>query len=202
MLTRNRDDQIALVTQLTSAQEKLQTDLAALRSQVASERKELAQTPAASITQTQGTNTALAGLQDEIRRLEVQRLGITQPGGFTPQAPQVRALDAQIAGLRERLAALPAMTTSVSVGPSPFHQSLQEKIADLEAQVPVIQTQRALNNAALTKAASQVGDYAGLELTLDRLTRRHDTAQAEDRNFSDQLNDLIYGRRPIMRQRG
>lgn len=190
VLTRNRDDQIALVMELTNAQAKLQSDLAALRSQIAAERKELTQIPAAAVTQTHGTNTALAGLQDEIRKLEVQRLGMIQPGGFTPQAPPVRSLDAQIVGLQERLASLPQLTTSVSIGPSTFHQNLGEKIADLEAQVPVLQTQLALNNAALATAASQVGDYAGLELTLDRLTRRHDTAQAEDHNFSDQLNDL------------
>ena len=190
VLTRNRDDQIALVTELTGAQQKLQSDLAALRSQIASERRELNRTPATIETQTHGTNTVIAGLQDEVRKLEVQRLGMVQPGGWTSEAPPVRALDAQIAGLRERLASQPALATSVSIGPSTFYQSLQEKIADLEAQLPVVQTQMALNNAVLNKAASEVGDYAGLELTLDRLTRRHDTAQEADKNFSDQLNDL------------
>ena len=190
VLTRNRDDQIALVTQLTGSQQKLQIDMAALRAQITSAQRELDRTPATIHTQTHGTNTVIAGLQEEIRKLEVQRLGLVQPGGWTSEAPQVRALDAQIAGLKERLESEPPLATSVSIGPNAFHQSLGEKIADLEAQIPVLETQRALNNAALAQAASQVGDYAGLELIMDRLTRRHDTAQEDDKNFSEQLNDL------------
>lgn len=189
-LTKNRDDQIALVSSLMGDQQKLQSDLASLRAQIASDQKEMTQQPATTVTKTQATNTAIAALNDSIRTLEVQRIGMIQPGGLTPQAPQIKAIDAQIAALQKRLAAQPTLATSESISPSAFHQSLGEKIADLQAQIPVIQTQMTINNASLAKATSKVGSYAGLELTLDRLTREHDAAQASDKNFTDQLADL------------
>ena len=189
-LAKNRDDQISRVAALSDAQQKARSDMAALSAQIAADRRELARQPAVTNVRTRTTNTALAALSDQIRTLEVQRVGLIQPGGLTPQAPQVRALDAQIAALRQRLAAQPALAATESISPSAFHQALVEKIADLEAQVPVLQTQMTLNNAALARATAKVGSYAGLELTLDRLTREHDTAQAQDKNFTDQLADL------------
>lgn len=189
-LMKNRDDQIALVSSLTANQQKLQADLASLRAQITADQQELAQAPSATVTQTQATNTAIANLNDSIRTLEVQRIGMIQPGGLTPRAPQVKAIDAQIAALQARLTAQPTLATSESITPSAFHQALGEKIADLQAQVPVIQTQMTINNANLAAATAKVGSYAGLELTLDRLTREHDSAQASDKNFSDQMADL------------
>lgn len=189
-LTKNRDDQIARVTELTIAQQKAQSDLIVLRAQIASDRHLLAEQPTTTTVQTQATNTALVSLKDEIRQLEVQRVGMIQPGGLTPKAPAVRALDAQIASLRQRLADQPPLTGSETISPSAYRQSLREKIADMEAQIPVLQTQMALTNETLIQATKKVGNYAGLELTLDRLTREHDAAQASDKNFTDQLGDL------------
>jgi len=189
-LTKNRDDQIARVTELTIAQQKAQSDLIVLRAQIASDRHLLAEQPTTTTVQTQATNTALVSLKDEIRQLEVQRVGMIQPGGLTPKAPAVRALDAQIASLRQRLADQPPLTGSETISPSASRQSLREKIADMEAQIPVLQTQMALTNETLIQATKKVGNYAGLELTLDRLTREHDAAQASDKNFTDQLGDL------------
>ena len=136
------------------------------------------------------TNPATASLRDAIQALVVQRIGLIQPGGLTARAPQVRALDAQIAALQSRLGAQPALATTVTAAPNSFRVGLQEKIADLRAQVPVLQTQLATTAADLAQAQSQVGSYAGLALTLDRLTSEHDAAQAADRNFTDQLADL------------
>ena len=189
-LTKNRDDQIARVAELTSAEQKAQSDLAVLRAQIASDRQFLAEQPPTTTVQTQATNPALAPLKDAIRLLEVQRVGMTQPGGLTAKAPAVRAVDAQIAALQQRLASQPPLTGSETISPSTYRLGLREKITDLEAQVPVLQTQVALTNETLTQATKKVGDYAGLELTLDRLTREHDAAQASDKNFTDQLADL------------
>ena len=86
-LTKNRDDQIGIVSALTADQQKLQTDLASLRAQIAADQREMAQTPAMTVTKSQATNAALANLNDAVRTLEVQRIGMIQPGGLTPQAP-------------------------------------------------------------------------------------------------------------------
>ena len=190
VLARNRDDQISLIETLSGSQQKALLDLAALHAQIAADQKELNQEPENLGAKTQTSNPAVLSLDSAIQALEVQRVGLTQPGGLAPHAPQVRAIDAQIAALEKRLAAQPVMATTVSNAPNVFRVSLQEKIADLNAQIPVIQTQMEINSANLARAKDQIGSYAGYELTLDRLTREHDAAQAADKNFSDQLAGL------------
>ncbi len=189
-LTVNRDNQIARVNALTDAQRTAQQNLVSLRSQIASGQRELNEASPSTVQLTQATNPTLATLQENIRTLEVQRVGLTQPGGLGPQAQAVRAIDAEIADLRLRLAKQPVLIASQSISPSAFRQGLRDKIADLQAQVPVQQTQVALTHQALTEASANVGKYASLELMLDRLTRQHDAAAAADKNFSDQLADL------------
>jgi uncharacterized protein involved in exopolysaccharide biosynthesis len=163
-LNVNRDNQIARVNTLTDAKRTAQENLVSLRSQITSARKELTEASPSTVQLTQATNPALATLQDSIRTLEVQRVGLIQPGGLTPNAPAVRAIDAQIADLRQTLAKQPALIASQSVSPSVFRQGLRDKIADLQAQVPVQQTQVALAQQALSQASANVGKYASLEL--------------------------------------
>ena len=175
---------------LASQRQTNTASLAALKAQIASSRAEMSREPGAVASKTQTSNPAVLALGDQIRALEVQRVGLTQPGGLTAKAPQVRALDAQIAALKARLAAQPTLATTVTETPNAFRTGLQQKISDLQAQIPVLQTQIALNDANLAKAQAQIGRYAGLELTLNRLIAEHDTAQNQDKNFSDQLADL------------
>jgi len=189
-LSVNRDNQIARVNALTDAERTAQQNLVSMRSQIAASEKELVEVSPSTVQLTQATNPALTTLQDSIRTLEVQRVGLTQPGGLGPQAPAVRAIDAEIADLRVRLAKQPVLIASQSISSSAFRQSLRDKIADLQAQVPVQQTQVTLTRQALADAGANVGKYASLELMLDRLNRQHDGAAAADKNFSDQLADL------------
>ncbi len=189
-LAKNRDDQIALVSTLAGQRQTNAAGLAALKAQIVSGQAEMDREPMAVAARTQISNPAVLALGDQIRALEVQRVGLTQPGGLTAGAPQVRALDAQIAALRARLAAQPTLATTVIETPNAFRTGLAQKISDLQAQIPVVQTQIALNDANLAKAQAQIGRYAGLELTLDRLIAEHDAAQNQDKNFSDQLADL------------
>ena len=189
-LARNRDDQIARVTALTNEYQSEQTSLATLRAQIAANKSLLGREPATTVIRTQATNTVLAGLQDDIRKLEVVRVGLIQPGGLTPNAPQVKAIDAQLADLHQRLARLPTLTTSQSSSPDALHEMVRAKVLDLEAQIPPLQTQTAITGRRLAQATGGIGRYAGLELTLDRLTREHDSAQTQDKNFTDQLGDL------------
>ena len=189
-LTKNRDDQITLVSSLAGSKQSLVASLASLRAQIASDRTEMNREPGAVAAKTQTSNPEVITLSDSIRSLEVQRAGLVQPGGLTPRAPQVQALDAQIAALKARLAAQPTLATTVTQAPNAFRLGLQQKISDLQAQIPVIQTQIETTDVNLKAAQAQIGSYAGLELTLNRLTAEHDAAQSQDKNFSDQLNDL------------
>ncbi len=189
-LMKNRDDQIARVTALKAEYGQQQTSLATLRAQIAANQALLNREPATTTTRTQATNTVVASLQDDIRKLENVRVGLIQPGGLTPSAPQVKAIDAQIADLKQRLAEQPAMATSQSSSPDALHETLRAKVLDLQSQVPPLQTQIALTARTLAEAQGNIRQYPGLELTLDRLTREHDAAQAQDKNFTDQLADL------------
>ena len=189
-LAKNRDDQIALVSSLAGSEQSLRASLASLRSQIASNRAEMNGQPGIAAAKTQTSNPEVTTLGDSIRNLEVQRAGMTQPGGLTPRAPQVQALDAQINALKARLAAQPTLATTVTQTPNAFRLGLQQKIDDLQAQIPVLQTQIATAAASLKAAQAQIGSYAGLELTLSRLTAEHDAAQSQDKEFADQLSDL------------
>ncbi|MGI4788480.1 MAG: GumC family protein [Janthinobacterium lividum] len=189
-LSKNRDDQMTLVTTLTASHQKAQSDLAALYAQIAADQAEENGEPTSTISDVQSSNPSIVSLRDSIRALQVQRVGLTQPGGFTSRAPQIRALDAQISELQARLSDQPALTSTVSSTPNTFRRELQEKIADLQAEIPVIKTQSASSAADLAHANSQMSGYAGLELALDRLTGEHDAAQVADKNFTDQLADL------------
>ena len=67
-LSKNRDDQIARVNALAETQQKAQSDLAALLSQIASSRRELARQPATTLVRTHTTNTVIAALNDQNSR--------------------------------------------------------------------------------------------------------------------------------------
>ena len=146
-LVKDRDDQIALVTTLAASRQKSVSDLAGLRAQVASDQDEMSREPAETASETQAPNPVVAGANESIRTLEVQRVGLIQPGGLTPKAPQVRALDAQIAALQARLMIQPLLATTWTSAPNLFRIALQEKIADLQAQVPVTQTEIAMTGS-------------------------------------------------------
>ncbi len=189
-LAKNRDDQIAAVSTLSGSEQSLKASFASLNAQIASDRAEMNREPGVAAAKTRTSNPEVISLSDSIRSLEVQRAGMVQPGGLTPKAPQVQALDAQIAALKARLAAQPTLSTTITQSPNAFRLSLQQKISDLQAQIPVVQTEIATTGTNLKAAQAQIGSYAGLELTLNRLIAEHDAAQSQDKNFSDQLADL------------
>jgi len=182
-LIRNRDDQISRVAGLTTEYQKNQTDIAVLRAEIAADTRLMNSEPATARAMTQVTNPIIAVLQENIRRLEVERVGMIQVGGFTPQAPQVKSVDAQIAALERKVAQQPAMSTSQSIVPSSVRESLRTKLIELNAQLPALQTQGRETGQALAAAKSNVGKYANLELEQDRLVREHDGAAASDKEL-------------------
>lgn len=189
-LTLNRNDEIARINTLTEASQTNQAALSALQAQIATDRHLLTQEPTVIFQKLQASNTAIAGLKSEIARLQVLRVSMTQQGGFTAASPQVTALDAQIAELQRQLQDQPALTASVSSGPNAVRETLRGKIQDLSAQVSALTSQQQVTAAALASAKASVSRYPGWQATLDRLTRDHDAAAAQDKMFSDKLADL------------
>ena len=190
-IVKDRDEHAANVSTAAADYAKAGTDLTLLRAQIAANQAVLSREPDTARVQTHATNTTLASLQDSIRTLEVQRVGLVQPGGLTANAPQVRALDAQIAALRQRLADQPALSSAETVAPNPLRAGLESKLVDLMAAVPTQEAQVRLAAQHLAQVRARPRNYAGLELTLDRLTRQHDAAAADDKNFQDKQNDLL-----------
>lgn len=189
-LEKTRDNQISHVNDLTTQLQKAQTDLAALLAQSDANRALLAREPAALPVTQHATNGQRANLAEEIRKLNLQRVSLTQIGGYGPQAPQIIAIDAQLQELRREMAGQPMQTVTVSSSPNALRESLRAKGADLDAQVASLRANVAATQAALTQARGQIGDFAGWEVTLARLTREHDAAAAADKEFADKLADL------------
>ena len=189
-LVLNRDDQIARVAMLTTEDQKNQMDLSVLKSQIAADTHLMNVEPKTVQSEAKITNPVIGVLQNDIRSLEVQRVGMIQVGGFTPEAPQVKAVDAEIAALNRKVAQQSPMASQQTVIPSTVREQLRTKLIELAAQMPALQTQADVTAKALADAKADVGRYANLELAQDRLVREHDGAAAEDKQFIDKLSDL------------
>ena len=189
-LVLNRNDQISLVSGLKVEYQKNQTEIAVLSAQIAADTQLMNAEPKTASASSQITNPIIGGLQDEIRRLEVTRIGMIQVGGYTPEAPQIKAVDAQISALERKVAQQPAMSTTHTIVPSSVREALRTKLIDLNAQLPAHQTQAHETGQALADAKGNVGKYANLELEQDRLVRDHDGAMASDKEYLEKLSDL------------
>lgn len=189
-LAKSRDEQIARLDALTDQYGAAQTGLASLRAQIRATQRLLAEEPATLPVRLATTNTEVAVLEERIHALQVQREGLTQPGGFTSQAPPVRAIDAQIAELSRQRSQEPLLAVTQSSNPNTVRDNLRNQLAgmqaqaaSLEAQVDAIAPQRAL-------AAAQLARFASWEVASDRLTRRRDATQTQAALFSANLTAL------------
>ena len=189
-LTRNRDDEISLVNGLSQTSQKNQSDLSALQAQIATDRQLLAQEPTVTVQKSQASNAAITGLDADIAKLQVQRVSMTQHGGFTAASPQVIAVDAQIAELKRQLQSQPAMTTSISSSSNVLRATLHAKLLDLSTQVAALRSQQQDTTASLAAAKAALSRYPAWQATLDQLTSDHDAAAVQDKMFSDKLADL------------
>lgn len=189
-LFKNRDDQIERVGTLAAEYQRINTVLAGMRAQVAVNKALLAREPKMFMTALQATNTNKESLRTQIRTLQVQREGLTQPGGFTPKASQVRSLDGQIATLQTQLAAQPDLSVTQTSTPNAAYEALRARVLDGEAQAQTAATQARETGKELAAARSQVGRYAGWEVTLNRLVQTRESAANDEKLFTTNLNQL------------
>ena len=187
---QNRAEQAGRLANLTSRQQSLQMEMAGLQAQMAQERRLLALQPSLLFVQLKATNALSSSLRDQIAQLNVERAGMTQPGGYTARAPQIRAVDARIAALQGRLAQQPLLSTTTSSTPNAIRESLKGKMVDQQIQVAAIRAQQLDDQTNLQAAKAAIDHFADGEYTFASLNRDHDQAVASERSFSAQLADL------------
>ena len=187
---QNRSEQTGRVAGLVGHLQSLQTEMASDQALMAEDRHLMALQPALLLVQLKATNTLIATLRDQIAQLNVERVGVTQPGGFTAQAPQVRAIDARIAALQSRLAQQPLLSTTTSSSTNAIRETLNGKMVDLQTQEASLRAQLAADQADLQAAKAAVNHFADWEVTLAHLNRDHDEALSANKMFSQQLADL------------
>ena len=189
-LEAQRTGKINQISDLESSTEKLSANLNALSSQIAEQKSLLSREPATQVAKTSTTNPVIAAANDKLSDLQVYRQSLIQSGGYGPRAPQVLAVDAQIAALQKRIANLPDLVDSTTVAPNGSIDSIKAKISDMQsqkagAQAELSETARALSDAKLTS-----GNFADWELKLEALTRQHDLLAAQYTMFQGKLADL------------
>jgi capsular exopolysaccharide synthesis family protein len=165
-------------------------DLAASKAQEATVLQQLSSEPKSIVWHLATTNEAVKTLTDQLVQDEIQRQRLTQPGGFTAQAPQIVALDAEIAGLRKRIASTPSVVTSVS-------STANETRVALEGQFTKAQTDYETSKAKIATLKQEIKDLdtrlallTKLMTPYDRLERQHDEAAKADTMFTDKITDL------------
>src|SRR5260221_10166879 len=72
-------------------------------------------------------------LKDQIEQLKLDRQELLTL--YKSNYPDVKKVDAKIAGLQDRLAKTPAMTKSVARAANPAIQTYDDKMADLRTQI-------------------------------------------------------------------
>ena len=189
-INANRTEQMGRVSALTDQARTMATELGALQAKLAATRSLLAAQPSTVATRVQASNALRASYQQEIDKIGIERVSLTQKGGFTAKAPQIIALDARAAALKRQLAAQPPMTTTESVSPNAIRATLQAGIGDLTTQEAAQKTQLADTRAALAQAKALVERFPVQEFQYATLKREADGAQAEDEAYSGRVADL------------
>ena len=189
-LQKTQDNEVGHVNDLTTQLQRAQTDLAALHAQSDANQAMLLREPVALPLVQRTPNSHRENQTEEIRKLNLQRISLTQTGGYGAEAPQIIAIDAQLQEMRAGLAREPAQTVTISSAPNTLHESLRAKQTDMNAQEAALRASVQATRFALASAGGQIGNFAGWEVTLARLTREHDAAAAADKAFTDKMSDL------------
>jgi capsular exopolysaccharide synthesis family protein len=167
-----------------------ENQLASSRAELASSQAELAKAPTFNISARPGVNPARADLRSEIAKLQVDRVSMTQRGGFTNNAPQVIAIDARIAELKRQLALEPALISSQVATPNGSKEGLSIKVTDLKTTIAATSARVAALRQQLSEAQSGIAKFAGWDAQYAGLYRELTTSQDKDKMFADKIADL------------
>ena len=175
---------------LRQASNSAGVELAVDRAQLAKDQALLTQQPPALTIPLEQNNAVINTLKSDIQSLQIKREGMTQPGGFTSNAPEVRAVDGQIAIMQAELAKQPQTVVTESSAPNLNRSSLQAQILTLSAQVSGLIQQIGVLHQQIASGQAQSNDLVQSEIILDRLTGDRDGAAAASRMFTDKLAEL------------
>ncbi|MBM3494046.1 MAG: polysaccharide biosynthesis tyrosine autokinase, partial [Armatimonadetes bacterium] len=114
-------------------------------------------------------------LQDRIGALENTRAGLLID--YKPTHPRVLAVDAQINDMKDRLARLPEMVTSMTREPNPALRELDEKIATLRGSIASARVTRSLLQMQARAARQGMSRVAALEIAEAPLQRDVETSR-------------------------
>lgn len=167
-----------------------QASLNSIQSQIAADRRILAHEPEGSYSTLKVNNPDVATIQAAILQLQLNRVAMTQKGGYTSSAPPIVAIDAQIAEYKRRLANMPATTATVTGQANPVRDQLRSDLAKLTSQE--VATQADINSIrqALGTAKAEMAKTPSWEVTFAKLMQEHDAARTDYKMFSDKEADL------------
>jgi succinoglycan biosynthesis transport protein ExoP len=181
------------IQHMVSLQESLENDRAQLNAvdaQIHEDRGLFGRQQSRTVANSETTNPAISDMMVRLDDLKAQRDSMLQPGGYGPQAPSVKAIDGEIAGMQHRLALLPPLVASEAVNPNPERDTISDRLVDLQGQQAATAAQIGESTQDLANCKAAIGSYASIEVGLERLNRQHDLLTAQYEMFQDRLADL------------
>ncbi|HEX8237975.1 MAG TPA: polysaccharide biosynthesis tyrosine autokinase [Abditibacteriaceae bacterium] len=119
-----------------------------------------------------------------LTQLELER--ITKSQEYTSESPEIRALDAEIAQLRQRLSgAAQTQISSWTRTPNPIRENALAKIADLQGQIWALEARGSALSSASQQVEEQLRQLPGQEKRMGQMNAELATYQ---KNY-DMLND-------------
>lgn len=189
-LNHEKDSRISMIDAMQMDYDRIKADLDATRFALARDKDSYKQQPDSIETPLRMTNTEVATLQDSLYKLQAERQSMVQPGGFTAKSPQVKAIDAQISELKNRINTMPHVVTNVLSNPNPTKSSLAGRITEETSQVASLSGKLQTLTSSLARTKASVGSFPDQEAMLTKLTREQEEAAAEDKMFTQKLVDL------------
>lgn len=188
-LDKNRDAQITVVGTLLANYDDLQAKLAAMRSQIAVTKKQMADEP---LTETAAVSDAadptLQGMENQIVGLEAERSGLLKR--YTPINQKVAALDAQIAVLRAHLAGQRASFAARNERKNPTYAALRDRLLQYEMQISGLAAEAASTASRLVAARQRLDSFPSWEVELSRLQRQLEIGKMNYALLSAKREDL------------
>ena len=165
-------------------------DLSASQAQERSLRQQLATEPESIESHLVGSNTDVATLAAQLSQDEIQRQRLTQPGGFTAQAPQIIALDGEIKALNKRINQEPVVTTTISSTHNTVWDGLKTALSAAVMSSQASEARIVTLDQQIKDLKSKLQQFSALETPYDRLQRQYDEAAEADTLFTQKITEL------------
>lgn len=186
-------DRDALSLSVSATQAKLDEDAVKLQSakaQIAYADKQLRTLPTTIATALPATNPARQAIAEEIRRLVVERQGLTQSGGLTAQNPKIIAIDAQLTTLRQQEKNTPETLSNVSSQLNTVREGFRTRLAELQTQQRAVEGEMASLRQQLQGQLNRLQSFPTYEIQMARLEQERDTAADSEKMLASKAVDL------------